>query len=116
MTEIDHLLGKSLSRERRRVGMSRAELGRRLHLSEATVAAFEEGRRRATAQQLFEIADCLDVPVDGLFDWAERPVPQDSAIQPKRGPEVTALAEHYAALSQSHRAAIYAFLLALARD
>ncbi|WP_243612563.1 helix-turn-helix domain-containing protein [Shimia aestuarii] len=116
MTEIDQLLGKSLSKARERVGMTPGELGRRARLSEATVTAFEEGRRRATALQLFEIADCLDVPVEGLFDWAERPVPQVGATGVAFGSGTEALAEHYAALSRSHRAAIYAFLLALGRD
>lgn len=116
MTEIDLLLGRSISRRRRKAGLTQEELGRRLHVSEATVAAFEEGRRRASAQQLFEIAECLDVTIDGFFDWVDPSAPDPVLPEGFAGPETRNLAGHYAALSTSHRAAIYAFLLALGRD
>lgn len=116
MTEIDLLLGRSISRRRRKAGLSREELGRRLHVSAATISAFEAGDRRASAQQLLAIAECLDVPVDGFFDWVQPCAPEPVAPEGFGGSDVRNLAGHYEALSTSHRAVIFAFLLALKQD
>ena len=114
MTEIDVLLGKSIARCRQKVGFTQEDLAQRLHVSKHTVMAFEEGRRRASASQLYEIAGYLDVTVEGFFEWLDTPVPIPAPAAPEAsfGPEGHDLAGHYAALSQSDRAAIFAFLLA----
>ena len=113
MTDIDVLLGRSILRQRCRVGMTREELARRLHVSTDAIVAFEDGRRRASAKLLFDMAKALDVAIEGFFDWseAEPGVP----VKPKRpfaGAGIAALEGHYDALSNSHKAAIFAFLLA----
>ena len=111
MTEIDVLLGKSIARCRQKVGFTQEDLAQRLHVSKQTLMAFEEGRRRASALQLYQIAGHLDVTVEGFFEWLDMPVPIPAPAA-SFGPEAHDLAGHYAALSQSDRAAIFAFLLA----
>ena len=113
MTDIDVLLGRSISRQRCRASMTRDELARKLHVSVDAIAAFEDGRRRASAKQLFDMAKALDVAIEGFFDWSE--AEPGTLAKPKRpfaGAGIAALEGHYAALSSSHKAAIFAFLLA----
>lgn len=93
--------------------MSQEELAEKLGLSAYSVAAFEQGSRRATAKQLFEIAEALDLQIERLF---HRPDDEPWETKPSTTPfsgDIDNLAGHYDALSKSHRAAIFAFLLAL---
>ena len=115
MTEIDFLLGRSIAAQRRKRGLSRDTLAGKLALSADTIAAFEEGTRRATAQQLFEIADILEVQIVGLFSQADAAV-EDAPLRTPLEPETEGLVGFYGALSKAHRTAIFAFLLATGRD
>lgn len=117
MSEIDILLGRSITRQRKRAGLSRDEVARALHVSVATLAGFETGTRRASARQLFDLARVLDVTIEGLFDWSEvdRPAELRRPL-PDAAKDLHEVAGHYDALSQSHRAAIFAFLLASGRN
>jgi transcriptional regulator with XRE-family HTH domain len=116
MSQIDILLGRSISEQRLKSGISQEELARKLGLSVQTVAAFELGARRASAKQLFEIAEVLDLKIERLFDDLEgEPVESKPSTAPF-GSDIDKLAGHYDALSKSHRAAIFAFLLALRQD
>ena len=113
MTDIDVLLGRSISRQRHHAGISREELARKLHISTEAIAAFEEGRRRASAKQLFDMAQALGVAIEGFFDWNEaQKTTQKKPERPFDGAGIAELEGHYDALSDSHRAAIFAFLLA----
>lgn len=90
--------------------MSQEDLAARLGLATYTVASFERGTQRASAMQLFEIADVLEVQVEGLFS-------PDDSFEPKEcntslPPDAQDVAGHYDALSKAHRSAIFAFLVA----
>ncbi|MCW8844001.1 MAG: helix-turn-helix transcriptional regulator [Rhodobacteraceae bacterium] len=118
MSEIDILLGKSIRAQRHRAGLSREALARKLCVSAHTIAAIEDGQRRANAPQLFEIADVLDVKIAGLFNWPEETAatPKQPSPAPPFEGEARAVAGHYDALSMPHRKAVFAFLLALSRE
>ena len=94
--------------------MSQDDLAKRLHISTCTIDAIEKGTRRATAKQLFEIADALNVQIGALFS-------QDDSFEkkecdPSLPPEAQAIAGHYESLSNTHRSAIFAFILASHRN
>lgn len=113
MSQIDILLGKSIAEQRVKIGISQKELANRLNLSTYSVAAFEQGSRRATASQLFDIAEILDLKVERLFGCPDsEPVETKPSETPFAG-DVDSMVGHYDALSKTHRAAIFAFLLAL---
>ncbi|MEO9782134.1 MAG: helix-turn-helix transcriptional regulator [Sedimentitalea sp.] len=116
MSQIDVLLGKSIAKQRVARGISVENLARKIGLSASTVAAFEQGTRRASAKQLFEIADVLELKVQRLFNCPDNEpveVRPTTAAFSGQGEEI---AGHYDALSKSHRVAIFAFLLALKSD
>lgn len=90
--------------------MSQEDLARRLGLTKHTVDAFEQGTRRASAMQLFEIADVLEVQIEGFFSSDDSFEPKDrNTALPS---ETQGIAGHYDALSKRHRSAIFAFLAA----
>ncbi|MDO5757839.1 MAG: helix-turn-helix transcriptional regulator [Rhodobacterales bacterium] len=114
MNTIDILLGRSIAQQRQLLCMSQDDLAQRLHISTHTIDAFEQGMRRATAKQLFEIADALNVQIGVLFS-------QDDSFErkecdPSLPPEAQAIAGHYGSLSKSHRSAIFAFIVASNRN
>ena len=115
MNVIDELLGRSLGRLRVARGLSAEMLGARARLSAATVARFEAGTERATAAELFRLAEALDIPVEGFFDGgADDAFRTDPAGTPE-WPEAQDLVAHYDSLSASHRAVAFAFLVAMNR-
>ncbi|MGR3272212.1 XRE family transcriptional regulator [Thalassococcus profundi] len=116
MSVIDELLGRSISERRRQIGMSQAELAAGLKITQRKIAAFENGTDRATAQQIFEIADLLDVDVTEFFDKADAPDAAGCARDIPDWAGVESVVGHYDVLSKAHRAAIFAFLLALTPD
>ncbi len=93
--------------------MSQEELARRLGLSKHTVDAFEQGTQRASAKVLFEIAEVLELMIEGFFSSADSFEPV--APNPSLPPEAQDIAGHYDALSQAHRSAIFAFLVSQGR-
>ena len=112
MTNIDVLLGRGIADQRRLLGLSRAELARKLHVSEQTVSALEEGQRRADAKQLFQIADILGIDIPVLFTGvSDEPFEMPKLASPF-GQEADTLLYQYEALSFGHRSAVYAFLVA----
>ncbi len=112
MNEIDSLLGKSIASQRIRSGITREELAQKLGLSVATIAAFEDGLRRANSKQLFEIAEILDVKISGFFDGYQDEAFSGGNINLPLSEELQALQAHYNSLSSSHRSAMYAFFVA----
>jgi transcriptional regulator with XRE-family HTH domain len=90
--------------------MSQEELAGRVGVSMHTIDAFEQGTRRASAEQLFEIADVLEVQIEGFFS-TEVPV-EPVTRRPSLPAEAESIAGLYDALSKSHRAAIFAFIAA----
>ncbi len=110
MNSIDTLLGNSISNRRKLHCMSQEELAGRLGLSKYTIDDFERGTRRASAKQLFEIAEVLEIQIEGFFSTDDSFEPR--GCEPSLSPEVDGLAGHYDALSKTHRSAIFAFLVA----
>lgn len=116
MTDIDILLGLSIAARRERMELSRADLAQTTGLSEHAIQSFEEGKRRATARQLFDIADALSVPVRTLFPSIaeERASTCAQSEPPIPGfDDARNVAAHYHALSGPYRATSFAFLVAL---
>tara|TARA_R110000787_G_scaffold51266_1_gene121603 strand:+ start:127 stop:489 length:363 start_codon:yes stop_codon:yes gene_type:complete len=114
MSSIDLLLGRSIAEQRALRCMSQKELADKLGLSMQTIDAFERGARRASAKQLFEISEVLEVQIEGLFSTDDSFESGDYMLS--LPPEVQGVIGHYEALSKTHRSAIFAFLLALDRD
>ena len=116
MSQIDVLLGRSIAEQRGRPGVSQEDLARKLGLSADTVAAFERGDRRATAKQLFDIAEVLNVKVEGFFNGFNDE-PFEIACSAEPFPERSRdLVGDYHALSKTHRGAAFAFLTTFKRD
>lgn len=114
MNTIDILLGRSIAQQRVLLGMSQDDLALRLRISRHTIDSFERGIRRASAKQLFEIADVLGVQIGVLFSQDDSFEPKD--CNPSLPPEAQVVAGHYEALSSTHRSAIFAFILASNRN
>lgn len=117
MSQIDVLLGRGIAEERSKRGVSHKDLAKSLGLSVHAIAGFENGSRRATALQLFQIADALGMKVEGLFGKI-----QDEPFQGQKPttmrelpPQVDEMVGHYGTLSKAHRSAAFAFLVALKR-
>lgn len=78
-------LGKRVSVERRRRGLTQAELARGADISQATVSRLESGHvRELRPTHLVGLADCLGVPADYLLGRtdeleAEAVLPVDKA-------------------------------------
>lgn len=82
----------------------------RLGISRNTIDAFEQGTQRASAKQLFDIAEVLELQIEGLFSTDEsfEPNKEKSSLPP----EAQGVADHYDALSETHRSVIFTFLIA----
>lgn len=71
MSEINKTIGNSLKKARKLRGMTRIELGMKMHYSDSTIAYYESGAGRMSVDKLFEFADALDVPVIWLLNCGE---------------------------------------------
>lgn len=110
MSAIDILLGQGIARQRRLRKISQLELADRLNVSRQRIVDYEQGKRRASAKELFEIAKVIDLEIQDFFSRGNPLVPVVS--MPSLPPEAQRLTEHYHTLSKPHRTAIFAFLLA----
>ena len=68
MTEIDLLVGTRIRRRRRELGMTQRDLGEEIGVRFQQVQKYETGRNRVSASKLWDIAQCLDVPISYFFD------------------------------------------------
>jgi transcriptional regulator with XRE-family HTH domain len=64
---IDAHIGGRIRVRRVACGLTRAELASRLGLTTKQFQKYESGEARVGATHLFEIADCLDIPVAYFF-------------------------------------------------
>ncbi|MEO0956728.1 MAG: helix-turn-helix transcriptional regulator, partial [Pseudomonadota bacterium] len=60
----DDRLGSRLRERRRQLGLSQAELAKRLDVSPQLIQKQEVGESRISAFQIFKLAEVLGVPVD----------------------------------------------------
>lgn len=61
------MLGLRIEHYRKKAGLSRAELGRRLGLTPCAVASYEQGRRTPDAQTMDALSRILGVSADYLI-------------------------------------------------
>ncbi|MEO1026998.1 MAG: helix-turn-helix domain-containing protein [Pseudomonadota bacterium] len=67
----DDRLGSRLRERRRQLGLSQAELAKRLDVSPQLIQKQEVGESRISAFQIFKLAEVLGVPVDYFFEVLE---------------------------------------------
>lgn len=108
---IDAFLGKSISSLRVKRGLSRMGLAMQLGVTEKHVADLEEGKIRASAMQLFQIAEILGVAIETFFANG-----QEDGGAAGTGPEflnneAREIVDQYNALSKPHRSALFDFLV-----
>ena len=61
------MLGSRIAVQRRRKGLSQAELARRVHISASAVGMYEQGRREPSFDILIALSRELDVSTDYLL-------------------------------------------------
>lgn len=61
------MLGFRIAALRRQLGLSQAELARRLHISASAVGMYEQGRREPSLDLVVALAEELDVSTDYLL-------------------------------------------------
>jgi transcriptional regulator with XRE-family HTH domain len=66
-------LGRLVRAHRDRVGLSQADLGRRVGLSRTSVTNIERGRQKILVHQLLSLAQALDVGVEALLPAGPQP-------------------------------------------
>lgn len=71
MSEINKIIGNGLKKARKLRGVTRIELGMKMHYSDSTIAYYESGAGSMSVDKLFEFADALDVPVIWLLNGGE---------------------------------------------
>lgn len=59
-------MGERIARLRLQLGVTQAELGRRIHVSASTIGMYEQGRRMPNVDILDALAQELGVPIDYL--------------------------------------------------
>ena len=72
MREKDYLilLGKNITKYRKKKGITSKELGFECDIEKSNLIPIEKGRINATALTLLKIAKALDVEVKDLFDFS----------------------------------------------
>ncbi len=65
--EMDMLVGRQIRLQRNRKGVSLRELADEIGVTIQDISDYELGRKRARAEQLFDLATALDVPLSYLF-------------------------------------------------
>jgi transcriptional regulator with XRE-family HTH domain len=65
---IDRHVGQQLRIIRIRANLSRTELGHKVDLSCQQIRKYENGKNHTSASVLYEVANCLNVPILGFFD------------------------------------------------
>lgn len=62
------MLGIKIAALRKQLGISQAELARRLRISPSTVGMYEQGRREPSLDMLVQLARTFGVSTDFLLD------------------------------------------------
>ena len=76
---VDIHVGSRVKLRRNVLGLSQAELSRRLGLTFQQIQKYENGTNRVSASRLFEMGVILDVPVSFFFDGLLGPKAQQSS-------------------------------------
>jgi len=66
-------IGGNISRFRKELSLSQAELAARLKVTQPHVASIETGKRRISIEDLFQVAEGLKIPVTALLPLEEDP-------------------------------------------
>jgi transcriptional regulator with XRE-family HTH domain len=64
---VDRHVGASIRARRKALGLSQAELGRRVGITFQQIQKYERGTNRVSASTLYEIAEVLSTPVPDFF-------------------------------------------------
>src|SRR2546423_9773699 len=87
------LIAASLRRERRRTGLSLAEVARRAGIAKSTLSQLESGSGNPSVETLWALSVTLDVPFAQLVD---PPRPRVKVIRAGEGPTFAAERSDYA--------------------
>jgi len=94
---MDVHVGMALRIRRKALGVSQEALGQGVGVTFQQIQKYERGTNRISASMLFEICQCLDLPVASLFagrDGAEA-MPEDPAAALLQIPEGVELAQTF---------------------
>lgn len=61
------MLGTRIAAQRQRLGLSQAQLAKKLHISASAVGMYEQGRREPSVDVLIALSRELDVSIDYLL-------------------------------------------------
>ncbi len=76
------MLGIRIALARKRMGISQAQLAKRLHISPSAVGMYEQGRREPPADVLVALSAELDVSIDYLLTGKDHHKPEpDPTLQ-----------------------------------
>ena len=92
---LDRHLGRRLARRRHELGLTRADVARRIGVSPATVTLFEGGLKTVGAAELVALAETLGVSVAWFFAEPPPAIAVASGAAPR--PERVAEAERFLA-------------------
>lgn len=80
MATIDEQLGGKITRQRKAVGLTQAELAERVGVQPETISRIETGARAASLALIARVADALEVELHELVRFADRDEARASAI------------------------------------
>ena len=60
------MIGEKIKQYRRKVGLTQAEIAKRLNSSQNTISQYESGKRMPTVKKLLELSTLLECSVDEL--------------------------------------------------
>ncbi|AID27669.1 DNA-binding protein [Salmonella bongori serovar 48:z41:-- str. RKS3044] len=95
MTQPISVIARSLVRERRRTGLSLAEIARRAGIAKSTLSQLEAGNGNPSLETLWSLCVALDIPFARLLEPQEQ---KTQVIRRGEGMKVVAEQAHYQAI------------------
>ena len=80
---------------REKLGLTKQEVSKRMHLAQPSYLRYELGERTPSIQMLQVMADVLGTSIDYLTDQTDIPTPISYTIHAKTNPELFQLIELY---------------------
>jgi len=80
-TEIDKLVGQRIRAGWWRLGITQAELGKRIGIVMQQISKIESGENRVSAAQLFAISQALEMPLTEFFEGMDLEPPSQDAMR-----------------------------------